>query len=99
MDKVIFSIIGYVVGFMYNYFTSGRTEGVQGIIPNIEFSFGSKNIIIHHWLTQALVLGAVLIIETKYSFIPRLLLYLMVGFLLGGINQGLLYSDWYKFIR
>lgn len=61
--------------------------------PNIRISFRGRQIWLHHWLNFAILLGVSIpvtngILDAHFT----------KGFLMGGILQGLLYPDRYKFI-
>ena len=50
MDKVIFSLGGYLVGFIVSTLIWGKTEGAIGFIPNLRIPLGTKELLLHHSL-------------------------------------------------
>lgn len=96
MEKVIFSISGYLVGFLVSTLLWGKSEGAVGIIPNLRIALGSKELVLHHWMLFLLLLIFILIFRNYFS--NKAFLFLL-GVIIGGLHQGLTYRDWYLLLK
>lgn len=99
------AILSGIVSFTILHFMSHPSSRFNKSMPSARykrfslsprFSFEAKNKIfhLHHWMVFGLILLATQIFDTR--FIPPNILY---GFLLGGILQGLMYKDSFKFFH
>lgn len=63
------------------------------ISPNVKILLKNRTIHIHHWLTYTIIL--VITLTVNFGYLESLF---SNGFLIGGIIQGLSFSDWKKII-
>ena len=99
MDKLLISTAGYISGFLFSVLAFGKTEGDQGPIPNIFFKLAGFTIHPHHWSFFLVALVLLLILQIKFKFLPEMIYYFLISFLFGGINQGLLFKDWFEIVK
>lgn len=96
---LVFSIpIGYLF-FLYLSHPKKKKHKVPKIslgnvdfLPNFRIHIGKKTYHFHHWFLFALVIATPVIIRERFQY-PMIL----QGFLIGGIIQGLRFSDRFKF--
>jgi hypothetical protein len=88
-------LIGGVIGYTITNFVSGKSEGEKGLI-DFNWIIKPLKIHLHHWIIFSIILLCVLVFvflkenheKNKYN--------LIIGFLIGGIIQGLTYTDRFK---
>jgi len=96
MEKLIPSIVGYLIGFLVSTIIWCKTEGGVGLIPNLRITLGAKELVLHHWM---LFLTLIIIVLILRNHISNKLFYLFLGIFIGGFHQGLTYKDWYFFLK
>lgn len=99
MEKYLPSIVGYILGFTLSVLLMGKTEGASGIVHNTRIVIGNKTFCLHHWLIFLFYIAVLLFIRSKVRFIPNTVFLFLLGYLLGGIHQGLTYRDWFILIK
>ena len=91
---------GFFTGSSVGYFLAsifgGPSEGQQGLINSIIFTFGNWQLHIHHWLYALFFLVFLIFFVKKRYRLPTILFTFAVGFFVGLIVQGLTYDDWYQ---
>lgn len=90
METFFKLIFGMLIGYVFGKFIGGKEAGDKGIIYWSWF-LDSFKIHLHHWITM----GFCLLIYLQCFKGDNLLI---IGFLLGGITQGLSYSDRFKIL-
>ncbi|OGM13043.1 hypothetical protein A3A76_01865 [Candidatus Woesebacteria bacterium RIFCSPLOWO2_01_FULL_39_23] len=98
MEKLISSLIGYAASFIISTLIWGKYEGDVGFINNLRFEFMGREIALHHWMLF-LLLAVILVTFRQKLNISDKLFYLLLGFFMGGLNQGLTFKDWYKILK
>lgn len=96
MEKLFFSITGYLFGFIFSSLVWGTGENGIGIIPNLRIPLGIKVLALHHWMLFLVLI--VLLLAIRNSFSDKIF-YFILGICVGGLNQGLTYKDWYIFLK
>ena len=103
MNKIISSFIGILLGLLYCIIIYGNKK--ENSIPNLSINFGSLirnghiyifNKHIHHWL----IFTIIILLSFNHRFqqiINKKYIYVIRGFSIVMILQGLSYKDWYKF--
>lgn len=95
-------LIGGIIGYTITNFVSGKSEGKKGLI---DFSWITKpfKIHLHHWIIFSIILLCIFVFsEKKHENKHDTQTYkknkynLIIGFLIGGIIQGLTYTDRFK---
>lgn len=81
--------IGFALGYFFFKIFAGKYEGDKSKY-SLRFSVGKYYIHLHHWF-----ISFVLVIIFYFLNIHNFLIF---GFLIGSIIQGLTYQDWYYFI-
>ena len=102
MPGIFTFLISAVVGYFFFLYVSHPKKKKDklpkisfwriDILPNVRFHIGKKTYWVHHWLYLSLVIAIPVIIGEGFIF--PLVAY---GLLVGGIIQGLTYSDRFKF--
>ena len=98
MEKLICSLLGYFLGFIFSLVLWGKTEGSAGIVPNLRFILLGRDIALHHWILF-LALTIILLLLRQKIELPDKIFYLFLGFSIGGLNQGLSYRDWFTIFK
>lgn len=80
--------IGLISGYIFGNYIGGEREGEPGRI-HWEFFLNTFKIHLHHWIVMSVLLIIYLLCIQNNDTI-------IIGFLLGGITQGLTYSDRFK---
>ena len=103
-------LIGFILGWIFGNVIGGKSEGKKGLIHWTWF-LDTFKIHLHHWIIMSIILIMYIIMVASKSAIledpnetSSLLATInqsnynsyIVGFLLGGIIQGLSYSDRFK---
>jgi hypothetical protein len=90
-------VMGAIVGFIAAYLTSGKFEGDPGIIPSAILNNDIFYLHMHHWLYALMLVFFIFMIDINYdvlnSWRKKNLHFLLYGFLVGLIIQGLTYND------
>jgi hypothetical protein len=97
-------LIGGVVGYILTNFVSGKTEGEKGLI---DFNWITKplKIHLHHWIIFSIILICCFVFPIVFKNknqtndtqnYEKNKHNLIIGFLIGGIIQGLTYADRFK---
>lgn len=82
--------IGIILGYIFGYIVSGKSEGEKGLI-HCNWCIETFKIHLHHWIIMSIILAYYLIyVENKSNII--------IGFLIGGIIHGLSYKDRFNII-
>jgi hypothetical protein len=97
MEKFIYSVSGYILGFVLSSFLWGKTEGATGVVTNLRFNLIGKEIALHHWMLFLVLLILLILFRNKFE-LPDKILYLALGFFIGGLNHGLTYKDWFRIV-
>jgi cell division protein FtsW (lipid II flippase) len=103
-------LIGGVLGYTITNFVSGKSEGEKGLI-DFNWVTKPFKIHLHHWIIFSIILLCIFVFvfvfsenkhEKKYENKYDTQTYeknkynLIIGFLIGGIIQGLTYTDRFK---
>lgn len=82
-------LLSIYIGYLFGNAIGGKQAGERGLI-HWEWFIGKTKIHLHHWFIMLIILMLYLMFIGNNEVI--------IGFLIGGISQGLSYDDWYKFI-
>lgn len=96
MNYILF-FASTIFGYYITNFFSGKSEGEQGIVKSLIFQFGGYTVHLHHWFVLLMLLLGLIYVWYRGGIGERTL-YVIGGLLIGGIVQGLTYSDWYRII-
>lgn len=92
MAEVVALLVFGVAGYNFGNFIGGASEGEKGRL-HWDWWIRKTKFHMHHWMIMLMLLVLYLLFIK-----PNALDMPIVGFLLGGIIQGLSYDDWNKFI-
>ena len=84
-------IIGYIICYYLNYLPQ-QNDPLKQKKQHLILTWNSQEYHIHHWITFSVII--VLIMIGRYSSFYLFLC--IIGFSLGCILEGFLFSDWYK---
>ena len=96
MEKIFPSVLGYLIGFIVSTLVWGKTEESIGLIPNLRFSLGAKEVFLHHWMLFLVLTIFILLVRNQ---IPSKMFFFLLGIFIGGLHQGLTYKDWYVLVK
>ena len=80
-------VITGIAGFAYSYFTNYKQVSSSGDLQELVLMVQGHCYHIHHWIIQCVVL-AIIMLFSKY--IPHLVLFSIVGLLVGAASEDLL---------
>ena len=86
----MYLLVGILIGYLFGKYIGGKKEGDEGLIHWGWFMRTFK-IHLHHWIIMSVILCVYLVVLCDYVGCDVNML--IIGFLLGGIMQGLTYSD------
>ena len=102
MQGILTFIISVIVGYFFFLYLSHPKRKKHklpkisfwrfDILPNLRLHIGKKTYWVHHWLYLSIIVAIPIILREDFQF-PMI----VNGLLVGGIIQGLFYSDRFKF--
>ena len=84
-------LIGFILGWIFGNIIGGKSSGKKGLI-HWDWFLDTFKIHLHHWIIMIIILIMYIIILEESNDQANYNSYI-VGFLLGGIAQGLSYKD------
>jgi hypothetical protein len=98
IPAIILLACSYVFGLLFPKTIWGKSEGEQGVVPNLRLKIKGNIVRPHHWMLFLVLAFGITVYQAMNGQFSDLVFFGLLGFFVGGMHHGLMYKDWHVII-